>query len=206
MHGRRCLAGERDIAAERPSPQGGWSREDGPRSRLAAASGSVASQTGPRKGARPGARRGQRWPGHDVRHGVMPPWPASAGRRRSDAVPRSSASRATGARPGNRAVGVVSRCRGPASPLVVPRGSPRVPGAAMPPGSPVGERQEVPPLVHSPLPRSRRPRAACPHRHTARPTDPQLGTHARHARSPERVRARSLRRLRPPGAMMGRQS
>lgn len=130
----------------------GWSREDGPRSRLAAASGSVASQTGPRKGARPGARRGQRWPGHDVRHGVMPPWPASAGRRRSDAVPRSSASRATGARPGQPVRSeMVSRCRGPASPLVVPRGSPRVPGAAMPPGSPVGERQEVPPLVHSPL-------------------------------------------------------
>jgi hypothetical protein len=54
----------------------------------------------PREGARPGARRDQRWSGHDVRHGVMPPWPASAGRYRSDAVPRSSASRATGARPG----------------------------------------------------------------------------------------------------------
>lgn len=56
-----------------------------------------------------------------------------------------SASRATGR------LGVVSRCRGPASPPVVPRGSPRSPGAAMPSGSPVGESRRSLPSCTAPF-------------------------------------------------------
>jgi hypothetical protein len=91
-------------------------------------------------------------------------------------------SRATGSRRGDggplSAVGLPAR-------LVVPRGSPRVPWRGpQPTGLPVCPGRMVPPLVHSPSsPASRGPAL------TGRPQRLGDGTHARHARSPERVRA-----------------
>jgi hypothetical protein len=137
----------------------------------------------------------QRRPGHDVRQRVMSP---GLLRQVGAAAMRPPlASRATGSRRGagcpRSAVGLPAR--------LWPRGSPRSLARPQPTGSPVDDRQEGPSLVHSPTSTASRGPAL-----TGRPQRQGDGTHARRARSPERVRACTAPPASAHGAMTGRRT
>lgn len=178
-------------------PARGWSRGDG----LGASSRPVLLRPGPRPSAREGARprvpwRHQRRPGHDVRQGVD----ASGLLRQVGAAAMRPplGSRATGSRRGAGGPPLPWACQPACGPPGFASGPWRGP---QPTGSPVSPGRMVPPLVHSPTsPASRGPAL------TGRPQRLGDGTHARRARSPERVRACTAPPASAHGAMTGRRT